>query len=221
MASVASAHIESKTILVETETGVSECNETEMTDSGEECGAAVYGPDGFSGTIVFATDEIGTSVTLVDYICTHTPGGGPFESYGGSYTLKISEGGTVLDTAAYTVTDNVDCTGSSNAVTDGFASGATFTVPTDGTVEYSVAIAGITPGTSAESAFSAFNSIFNRAIGEEAGHANSPSVAPPTTFIIPEAPLAILVVVTGGLAAAWFVSRRMRSEASELPSAAA
>lgn len=216
---VAAAHIESKTILVETTSGVGHCNDSGKTDSGEPCGAAVYGLEGFSGTILFTADEIGDSVTVVDYICVHTRSEGAFVSFGGSYVLKISEGGDLLDTATYDVEDGHDCTGHNNAVSGGFVSGATFTVPNDGSAEYSLSIAGITAGTGAQGAFIDYNSILNRVIGDDAGKANSPSVKPPTTFIIPEAPLAILLVVTGGLGAVWFVSRRMRSGFAALHSA--
>lgn len=211
-ASAVSAHIEAKSILVETESGVGECLESEITDTNEACGAAVYGPDGFSGTLFFAADEIGTTVTIVDYICVHTPSTGPFVAYsmGETFTLKLSEGGTLLDTATYSVTGGVECAGDNNAVVGGFTNGATITVPADGTVDYSLLISGVDPGAEVQALFSGFNSIRNRALDSDGGHADSASVKPPTDFIIPEAALAVLLVLTGGVTTAWFVSRRLR-----------
>jgi hypothetical protein len=180
---------------------------------GEACGAAVYGPDGFTGTLTFDADEIGDTLKVVDYICVHTIAEGPFVAFsmGATYTLKLSEGATLLGQDTYAVTDGVECTGDNNAVPGAFATeGATITVPADGTVSYAVEIAGLEPGASVEAAFSGFNSIRNRALDSQGGHADSESVKPPTTFIIPEAPLTILLVLTGGLTAAWFVSRKMR-----------
>ena len=55
-ASLAAASIQSKTI---------------TTTAG---GEAVYGLNGFTGTITYSADEIGTSAKLDDYLCTHKPG---------------------------------------------------------------------------------------------------------------------------------------------------
>lgn len=212
IATAVGAHIEAKSILVETESGVGECLESEVTATGEACGAAVYGPDGFSGTLFFSDDEIGDTLTIVDYICVHTVSAGPFVAYsmGETFTLKLFEDGTLLDSATYSVTGGVECTGDTNAVIGGFDNGATITVPSDGTVEYSLLISGVDPGAEVQALFSGYNSIRNRALDSAGGHADSASVKPPTDFIIPEAAVAVLLVLTGGVTAAWFVSRRLR-----------
>lgn len=202
LAGLTSAHISGKSIV--TESG--ECLPGSEGGTGA-CTAAVYGPNGFSGQIFFEAEQIGTSQTLHDYICVHLTSLASFESFGGTYTFSLSEGGLPLGSSSETVTDNVDCTDAADAVTAG---GVTITVPADGSVDYTISISGITSGTSAQAAFIAFNSILNRVIEVGGNHAHSVSVLPPTTFIVPEAPLAILLVVTGGLGAAWYVSRRMR-----------
>jgi hypothetical protein len=212
IAGLASAHISGKSIV--TENG-------ECLPGGEgtpECSAAaVYGPDGFSGQIFFDADQIGTTQTLYDYICVHTPdlpgSPNPFVSYGGTYQFALSEGGAPLGSSEETVTGGVPCTDGTNAVTSGSVA---ITVPADGSVDYTISIDGITSGTSAEAAFSTYNSILNRVVELGGNQANSVSVKPPTTFIIPEAPLAILLLLTGGIGAAWFVSRRMRSAANPI-----
>jgi hypothetical protein len=209
MAGSAIAHIDTKTILVETPGGAEECLEGEVTTGGHPCGAAVYTPDGFTGSINFTADEIGDEVTLVDYICVHTPGGGSFKSFAGSYTLTI-DFDTGTTSTSYTVDGDEDCTADANSVSDGFASGVTFTVPADGSVAYWVEIAGVEPGTDAQQTFASYNSILNRVVGDGIGQAHSVSVKPPTTFIIPEAPLTVLIVLSGGLLATAFVMRRMR-----------
>ena len=209
LAGTAAAHIDSKSILVETTGGAEECLESEVTTSGAACGAAVYTPDGFTGTINFTADEIGDTVSLVDYICVHTPGGGAFMSFAGSYTLTIDYD-TGTTSTSYTVDGGEDCVDAANSVSDGFGSAVTFTVPADGTVTYWVEIAGVEPGTDAQQTFAGYNSILNRVVGDGVGHAHSASVKPPTTFIIPEAPLAILLLVSGGALATLLVARRMR-----------
>lgn len=213
IASMAGAHIIHKSILVETESGVGECVGSGVTASGEACGAAVYGPDGFTGTLTFSADEIGDTLKVVDYICVHTTSEGPFVAYsmGATYTLKLFEGATLLGQGTYAVTDGQECKSDNNAVVGAFTTaGVQITVPADGTVTYAVKIAGLEPGATVEAAFSDYNSIRNRALDSQGGHADSESVKPPTLFIIPEAPLTVLLVLTGGLTAAWFVSRKMR-----------
>lgn len=189
--SLVSAHIVGKTI--DTEPG----------------GAALYGPSGFSGTITFSADEAGDTVKVVDYICVHTPGDAEFKTHGDSYTLTITNGGAPLATDTYTVTGGLMCTGT-GPVGVGASEGATIVVPNDLTVEYTVSLAGTTAGADAQADFAAYNSIRNEAFDDQGGQARSASVPPPTDFIIPEAPLAILLVLTGGLAAAWLVVRQSR-----------
>lgn len=200
MAGLASANIDSKSILTEAgeciESGTPECS-----------AAALYGPDGFSGQIFFDAEEIGTEVTLYDYICVHTTAEGPFVSYAGTYQFALSEGGLPLGSSEEEVDGDVPCTDGFNAVTSG---SVTITVPDDGSVDYTISIDGIVSGESAFDAFKSYNSILNRVVEEGANQANSQSVGPPTTFIIPEAPLAALLVLTAGIGAVWFVSRRMR-----------
>lgn len=203
-ASFTSAHIVSKSILTE----AGECT----TEGSPECAAAaVYGPNGFSGTITFSADEAGTTVKVVDWICAHTPSGAAFESFGGTYTLNLTNGGAPLGNDTYVVSDGVDCVDQVIPVPGAFATeGASIVVPNDLTVEYTVAIAGTTAGPDAQADFAGFNSIRNEAADSAGGLARSLSVKPPTDFIIPEAPIAALLVLTGGLAAAWIVRRQMR-----------
>jgi hypothetical protein len=203
----ASAHIVSKSILTE----AGEC----ATQGSPACGAAaVYGPTGFSGTITFSADEAGTTVKVVDWICAHRAAEGPFMSFGGGYTLNLFNGGTPLGSDSYTVNGNVACVDEVIPVTGVFGSeGASIVVPNDLTVEYTVAIAGVVAGPDAQATFAGFNSIRNGAADSGGGLARV-SVKPPTDFIIPESPVAILIVLTGGLAAAWFVRRQMRRSAA-------
>jgi hypothetical protein len=201
---LAAANIESKSI--NTEAG--EC----LTEDSPQCdSAAVYGPNGFSGVLTFAADEAATTVKVVDYICVHTTGSGAPKSFAGSYTLTLTNGGTPLASDTYAVIGGLDCAGSTNAVAGAFATeGAAITVPADLTVEYTVSISGVSAGASAQGAFATYNAIRNEAADSSGGHARSIDVKPPTTFIVPEAPFAPLLVLTGGIAAAWFVRRQSR-----------
>lgn len=203
---VVSADIESKSINTE----LGECTVAGDPDCNS---AAVYHPTlGFTGQLFFTAAQVGTTVRVADYICVHETMDGPFLSFGGSYTLTIMNAGATIGTDAYTVTADVLCSDANFAVTA--TEGATFTVPADGTVEYSIFIAGVEAGADAQATFAAYNSIRNRAVETTGGtftsHADSESVKPPTSFIIPEAPLTILLVVTAGLGMMWFVGRRMR-----------
>ena len=203
----ASANVSGKSIF--TESG--ECLPGDTGDS-PPCTAAIYGPNGFSGQIFFESDEIDTTVQLVDYICVHTPGAGSFVSFGGpsgTSTFTLSESGAPLGSALETVTSGEGCTGGTDSVTAGSVS---FVVPADGSVDYTLAVTGITSGASAQAAFGAgYNSILNRVVEIDGNQANSVSVPPPTNFQIPEAPLAILLVLSGGLLVGWFLVRRTRN----------
>jgi len=201
---IASASIVSKSI--NTETGECITAGTPACDS-----AAVYGANGFSGVLTFSADEANTTVKVVDFICVHTPGDATFKSFAGSYTLTLTNGGAPLGSDTYTATGGVECTGSADPVAGAFATdGASIIVPADLTVEYTVAISGISAGASAQAAFAAYNSIRNEAADSAGGHARAISVKPPTTFIVAEVPFAALLILTGGIAAAWFVVRRSR-----------
>jgi hypothetical protein len=201
---VALAHLASKSI--NTEAGECITAQTPVCDS-----AAVYGPNGFSGVLTFTAEEANATLKVVDFICVHTPSDSQFKSYAGSYTLTLKNGGAPLGSDTYTVTGGLECTGSTNAVAGAFATeGASITVPADLTVEYTVSISGITAGASAQAAFATYNSIRNEAVDSAGGHTRAVSVDPPTTFIVPDVPFAPLLVLTGGIAAAWFVIRRSR-----------
>jgi len=201
-AGLASAHLVSKSIV--TETG--ECT---TADTPECSAAAVYGPNGFTGTLTFSADEAGDTVKVVDYICVHTPSDAAFKSFAGDYTLSLTNSGAPLGSGSYTATGGQDCAGS-GSVAVSTSSGVEIVVPDDLTVEYTVSIAGVTAGAGAEATFASFNSIRNDAFDSAGGQARSISVKPPTNFIVPESPLAILLLLTGGAAAALFVVRRSR-----------
>ncbi len=173
--------------------------------TGEGCGAAVYGTSGFSGRL-FGSG----AASLSDYICTHHPGDGAFDSFGGTYTLTISSNGSQLAHGTYAVTGGINCTADSNAA----AGHVSFTYPASGSVDYTVWIQGVTSG-NAQATFSRFNSILNRVVSTTgADHANSPSVAPPGPGgEVPEAPAAALLILTGGLGTAWFLLRQRGRQA--------
>ena len=195
-------------------TGPSPASKTIDTEAGSCTGsggapcqaAAVYGANGFTGTLKF--NGTGTA-TAWDYICAHTPGSGSFRTFGGTYTLTLYDGTTSLGSATYAVTGNLSCTGSTNYA--GSHAGLTFTVPASGIVNYTISIAGITAGSSAQAAFSSFNSIRNEAYDGRCNVARSYSVPPPTNFIIPEAPFAVLLPLSAGLLAGVFVMRKPRA----------
>jgi hypothetical protein len=208
VATSAYGHVVSKSITTEagncTTAGTPQCN-----------AAALYTPNiGFTGTLTFSADEIGDQVRVVDYICVHTPGGAQFKSFGGAnrtYTLTLREGAATIGSATYDVTPGLDCTGNAPVGVTA-ASGALITVPADGTVDYRLAIEGVTAGASAQATFSSYNSIRNEAFDNQGGVARSISVQPPTNFIIPEAPLAVLLLLSGAVAVGlWLMVSRRRS----------
>lgn len=205
--SMAFASIQSKTILTTNGLCVNSGDPPTLADGVTPCGAAVYGADGFTGTITYTADEIGTTAQVVDFMCVHTPGDNVFKSYGGTYTLTIkSTGGATLATSTEVVAGGVDCTGAANPVTGSIS---TFTVPADGVVKYSIVISGLTAQL-CQAAFATYNSIRNGALDlADGSHANSPSVAPcGTPPFIPEAPFAALLVLTAGAFGALYVARR-------------
>lgn len=210
-ASVAFASIQSKTILTTNGLCVNSGDPPTLADGTTACGAAVYGPNGFTGTITYSADEIGTTATLDDFLCTHATSDATFKSFAGSYTLTVKAGatlgsGALLATDAETVTGPTDCTDGANPVSGTINS---FTVPAGGVVNYSILISGVT-AQNCQTTFAGFNSIRNQAFDQADGsHAASPSVAPcgPGTSV-PEVPFAGLLVLTSALGAAAFVARK-------------
>jgi hypothetical protein len=166
--------------------------------------AALYGANGFSGKLTFDTTG---AVTAWDYICRHTPGDASFKTFGGTYTFTVYDGATSLGSTSYAVVGGLSCTGTANYAAAG--TGLTFTVPASKVVSYTISITGITAGSSAQAAFAGYNSIRNEAY-TNCSQARSYSVPPPTNFIIPEAPFAVLLPLSAGLLAAAFVMRRPR-----------
>jgi hypothetical protein len=199
------------------------------SDPSQQC--ATYGVDGFTGTITFSADEAGQTVLLLDVICVNpVNGGGSFNTVGinagvatgasgssATYTLTLD--GTTY--AAYTLPSGQDCSdGQYNPFND--ATGVSFTVPADLTADYSLLLDGVTDGNAAFGDKGVnFNSILNK-VYEPADNAtgvvtaNSPSVGPPEgpPPVVPEAPLTILLLGTGGLTAVWYVSRKLRQSVS-------
>lgn len=175
---------------------------------GSNCqSAATYGANGFTGTLTFGDNN--GSTNIVDYICT--PQGNPatMKTFGGTYHLSLFNGASQIgSTATYTVTGGLTC-GSKDATT-----GVTMTPPASLTVTYHVTIDGITSGASAQAAFGAYNGVRNDAWGSFSDHVTSYTVPPPTNFIIPEAPFAVLLPLSAGLLAALFVVRKRNPELS-------
>ena len=205
--SIAFASIQSKTILTTNGLCVNSGDPPTLANGVTPCGAAVYDSSGFSGTITYSADEIGTTAKVVDFICVHLPGTGPFRSYGGLYTLTIkSTGGATLATSTETVAGGMECTAGANPVSGTINS---FTVPATGVVKYSILISGLSAG-QCQAAFASFNAIRNGAVDIlDGSHANSPSVAPcGTPPIIPEAPYVALLVLTAGAIVIVYVLRR-------------
>ena len=179
----------------------------ECKNVNESCGALVYGSGGVSGHLWGS----GT-VSLVDYLCVHTPANGSFKSFGGLYTLIVMDGSAPLASATYTVASGGSCTADDDAAS---GSPATFTYPASGFVTYAVSVSGVTSG-NAQSTFATYNSVLNRVVDTtDEGHANSESVAPPgPTGEVPEVPAAALLILTGGLGAGWFLLRRRSDDSS-------
>lgn len=179
-------------------------NTVPCTTNTNDC--AIYSdPDGFSGTI---TGDASTSATVVDYICIGDISA-HFVPYAGTYTFKVYDGTTLLATATETVAATPDCTGNNNAGTGG----ATFTFPASGTVNYTLAISGITSSNVTSICPEGCHSILNRAFATDGSHAQSASVGviggPPVN--VPEAPYAILLLVSGAIVVAFVVWRRLRT----------
>ena len=206
-------------------------NCTSAGNTGAQC--ATYGADGFTGTITFGNSAAGDTVTIADVICVNPVGvtgddttGGGFKTVGidgGSATADVGFSATYTLTldgvfiGTYTIPSGQDCSnGHYHIFTDtpGFA----FTVPADLTADYSLTIDGVVDGNAAfGDKGDKFNSLLNK-IYEVAGNpngevtANSPSVGPPENPppVIPEAPLTVLLLATGGLTSVWYVSRKLR-----------
>jgi hypothetical protein len=215
LAGIASANVVSKTITVTNGECTKDANGDPVLVGGGTCGSATYDPVyGFTGSITFNLGE--GLVHISDFICENIKGGGGFVSVAGNYTLTLTESGApVAGPTNYDIDGGANCTDGNTQT----SFPVELTVPAGtGTyvVQYSLVLTGFDPAN-----FLNDNSILNRVEeqGDSAGHANSPSVGPPQgPPIIPEAPFSVLLVLTGGLGAAWFISRRMRPS---LPTAAA
>src|SRR5438046_985749 len=70
-ASIAFASIQSKTILTTNGLCVNGGDPSTLADGTTACGAAVYGPNGFTGTVTYSADEIGTLAQMDDFLCVH------------------------------------------------------------------------------------------------------------------------------------------------------
>jgi hypothetical protein len=218
LAGIASANIASKTITV-TNGECSVSGNPPQTTDGQDCGAAVYDPVlGFTGSITFVSGE--GAIQLSDFICENdTDANGPFTSVGGEYTLTLSSGGIpVSGPTTYTIAGGGDCKDGNIGGTTAANYPVSLTVPAGPPATYTVTYSLVLKDFD-ETTFLGDNSILNRVEELNDGHANSPSVGPPQgSPPVPEAPLSVLLVLTGGLGAAWFISRRMRPS---LPAAAA
>jgi hypothetical protein len=202
--------VTSKTINTTNGDCVNSGNPPTLADGRTACGAAVYGPYGFTGHI-----HGSGQVNVVDYLCTHIPGAGSFVSFGGTYTFTAYDASNApLGSATYTVTGGIDCT--DGTVADYTPSGglAVDFAANGGVIGYSLTLAGVTSA-NAQATFSGYNSIFNRAKGIGDAQANSPSVAPPgPPADLPEAPASVLLLLTAGLVGLVFI-RRQRAAATQ------
>jgi hypothetical protein len=165
--------------------------------------AATYGANGFTGSLTFS--DAGAN-TIWDFICTKLPNSSTFTTFGGTYHLSLFNGATLLGSGTYTVTGGQTCGGLSNYAKP--AAGVAITVPSSRVVQYTLSIEGVTSGSNAQAAFAGFASLRNEAFGSQYDVARSWVVPPPTNFIIPEAPFAILLPLSAGLLAAAFVMKR-------------
>ena len=226
---IAAADVQTKTINTTTGECTKDANGDPVLVGGGACGTATYGALGFTGNMTFSADEVGTTQALADIICVHTPSNGTFTSIG------FDGSGNVINTtgssATYHFTLNGDPTvtetipsgklcadGLYNPFTAAAATTGTFVI-TAASMPYSLLIDGITAA-NAEAKFAAngFNSLINKVweqkLTNEHGviQASSPSVGlpkgPPQD--VPEAPLSVLLVLTGGVTTAWYVSRKLR-----------
>ena len=203
------------------------------SDATQQC--ATYGADGFTGTITFSGDQVTHNVNLIDILCVNPVNqSGSFNSLGldsgaatgatgFSATYHLTVNGTNL--GSYTVPSGQNC---SDTLYNPFLSisGVAFKIPgvpnVDETVSYSLLIDGITAA-NANTVFGNkgvnFNSILNKIYekdGTTVSQENSLSVGPPEGpgTPVPEAPLTILLLGTGGLTAVWYVSRKLRQSVS-------
>lgn len=206
-ASIAFASIQSKTILTTNGLCVNSGDPPTLLDGTTPCGAAVYGPSGFTGTVTYSANEIGTTAKLDDFLCVHTTGDATFKSFAGTYSLTVTTtGGAPLAASTETVAGGTDCVDGANPVSGTIN---TFIVPAGGVVNYSILISGVTAQT-CQSTFSSYNAIRNQAFDLlDSSHAASPSVAPcgPPPQI-PEVPFAGLLVLTAAVGAGIFVARK-------------
>jgi hypothetical protein len=196
--------------------------------------AATYGANGFTGAMIFNHGGA-AHIPLMhvwDYICAHKPtdGSGTFNTIGGTYHLSLytdSTFSTLLGptpTATYTVGDGLECHDAKNQADPNSTGlgGATVQVPdctvtnpsdpncdsTHYPIYYSLTIDGLN-----SASFAAYDTIQNNAHTEDPGTyvARTGGVLAPTSFIVPEAPFAVLLPLSAGLLAAAFVMRRSRS----------
>jgi hypothetical protein len=231
LAGVATAFVTSKTIDTTTGECTKDANGNGILVGGGACGDAVYGADGFTGHITFDASEAGHTVSLVDIFCVHTAGGvGSFNSLGvdgsgnvtgdpgssADYTLTITDTSGSA-TGSYNIVSGKDC---SDTLYNPFVdvSGLSWTI-SDLTVSYSLLIDGITADNAASAFGDSFNSVLNKIYekdGTQVTQQNSASVGAPSgpPPVVPEAPLTVLLLGTGGLTSVWYVSRKLRQRAS-------
>jgi hypothetical protein len=194
---------------------------------------ATYGANGFTGTITFSADEVGTTVLLLDVICVN-----PINSGTGFNTVGIDAGPSATGaggssatytftlgstTGSYTIPSGNDC--SDGAYNPFNAATGVSVFISSATMSYTLTLATVTAA-NANAAFGnkgvKFNSILNKVYEPNASNAtgvvtaNSPSVGPPEGpgTPVPDAPFAILLLGTGGLTAVWYVSRKLRQSVS-------
>lgn len=183
-----------------------------LADGTTPCEAALYGPEGFSGTIRYGSDQAGSQAHLVAFICALRTGASANEAVIGTYRLSLSGSGLGSLSYSYPVTEQAPC---ANSNAQGWRPPLdnipTFAVPGDGVVVYSLSIEG-SSAADAHLRFAPFGSVRAHALDfddDQDSDAESPGVPPPPPPpVIPEAPLAILLVLSALGTTAWLTARR-------------
>ncbi len=191
---------------------------------GTACGAAAYGPTGFSGSIEFDQMQASTMAHVVAYVCGSRPGSAGFDPVPATYRFTVSGAELPSVSRTFAIDDAANCanrSGNFPARPFNVVDTLTFKVPADAKVQYTLSLDGTTPA-DAHVRFEAYARILVHAADIEDPEENepnseeeSPAVAPPSPPpVIPEASLPALLLVTSVLAAVWLGLRGARGGAA-------